>query len=112
VYGVCFGACEGRCSEAGADTEAFPYLIGWEATPGVSPEGLVEMKVQAGTFAVFSVTGDAGKIQEAVQAIYGEWLPSSGKDLADAPTLEKYAVDWKGANGDCMEIWLPVQERK
>jgi AraC family transcriptional regulator len=113
VYGVCFGACEGCGPKLEAGGEAFPYLVGWEAGKGSSlPEGLVEMKVPGSRYAVFKVEGDDEEIEKAVEAIYGLWLPSSSLDLADSPVLEKYAIDWSGAPGESMEIWLPVKARE
>jgi AraC family transcriptional regulator len=113
VYGVCFGACEGCGPRLETDSEAFPYLVGWEAGEGLSlPEGLVEMKVPASSYAIFRVDGGEEEIGKAVEAIYGEWLPASSMELADSPVLEKYSIDWTGAPGEGMEIWLPVKARE
>jgi AraC family transcriptional regulator len=113
VFGVCFGACEGCGPRLEADGEAFPYLVGREAGEGSSPpDGLVEMKVPGGRYAVFEIEGGDEAIGRAVEAIYGRWLPESAMDLADSPVLEKYAAGWTGGPGENMEIWLPVKARE
>jgi predicted transcriptional regulator YdeE len=67
------------------------------------------VKVPGSRYAVFQVEGDDESIGKAVEAIYGDWLPSSHMELSASPVLEKYAVDWTGAPGEIMEIWLPVK---
>jgi AraC family transcriptional regulator len=109
VYGVCFGACEGCGTSHSEDSEVFPYLIGWEAGEGAQPpQGLVEMTIPGGKFAVFTVRGGGKDIENVMNSIYGSWLPASGRTLSDSPVLEKYGPEWKGDRG-AMEIWLPVK---
>ena len=110
VYGVCFGVCDGCGTGLEPDSEAFPYLIGWEAAEGArAPEGLVEMSIPGGKYAVFAVEGDLADIEKAVNRIYGSWLPASSRELSDSPVLEKYCTNWTGARGQSMEIWLPIK---
>jgi AraC family transcriptional regulator len=110
IYGVCFGVCDGCGSAIEEDAEQFPYLIGWEAAEGSPlPEGLVEMSVPGGKYAVFTVEGDDREIQRTIDRIYGSWLPASSHELADSPVLEKYGIDWTGKEGSVMEIWLPIK---
>jgi AraC family transcriptional regulator len=109
IFGVCFGACDGCGTSLEADSEAFPYLIGWEAEEGAPvPEGCVAMTIPGGKYAVFTVDGNAGDIDRAVNTIYGTWLPATSHELSDSPVLEKYGRAWKGARGS-MEIWLPIR---
>ncbi|HVO40043.1 MAG TPA: AraC family transcriptional regulator [Spirochaetia bacterium] len=108
IFGVCFGACDGCGTSLKADSELFPYLIGWEADDGLQvPEGFVRMAIPGGKYAVFTVEGDTKDIDRAVNRIYGTWLPASGHELSDSPVLERYGPAWNGARGT-MEIWLPI----
>ena len=110
MYGACFGVCDGCGTTLETDEEQFPYIIGWEARKGDRlPDGLVEMTIPGGTYAVFTVEGNEADIQNAIDRIYGTWLPASSRELSDSPVLEKYGTDWTGSQGSSMEIWLPIR---
>ena len=110
VFGVCFGACDGCGTGLEPDSEAFPYLIGWEAEKGAAvPDGLVEMTIPGGRYARFVVEGGLADIEKAVNLIYGAWLPASSCELSDSPVLERYDMGWTGSRGQSMEIWLPIR---
>ncbi len=48
---------------------------------------------------------------EGYDALYGRWLPTSGRDLADRPPFEKYLNDPRVTQPDDLrtEIYLPLQ---
>jgi AraC family transcriptional regulator len=61
-------------------------------------------------YAVFAHAGHISAIGRSWMDIYETWLPRSGRELADAPSFERYgeAFDPKVAIGN-VEIWIPVK---
>ena len=83
------------------------YVSGIELQPGAPvPEPWIEVTVPPQRYAVFAETGGVEAIRAAWQAIFSEWLPESGLELASRAMLERYPGDWL-ASGD-FEIWMPV----
>ncbi len=89
----------------------FDYYIA-VATTKETPEGMSEMTVPAGTWAVFECVGPMpGAIQTLQKRIITEWLPGSGFEYANAPDIEvyfegdQYAADYK------CEVWLPIVKK-
>jgi AraC family transcriptional regulator len=111
VFGACFGTCEGCGAAMEGDSARFAYVIGWEASKGDRlPDGMVEMALPGGTYAVFALEGGEREMQDAISRIYGSWLPESSWELADTPVLEKYGSEWTGGRESSMELWLPVRK--
>ncbi|MCR9135100.1 MAG: AraC family transcriptional regulator [Alphaproteobacteria bacterium] len=54
------------------------------------PEGLEEVHLAGGDHAVLRFKGPYTAIKIAYDYLYGEWLPHSGRDPADAPCYESY----------------------
>lgn len=54
------------------------------------PEGLEEVHLAGGDHAVLRFKGPYSAIKVAYDYLYGEWLPSSGREPADAPCYEFY----------------------
>lgn len=54
------------------------------------PEGLEEVRLAGGNHAVLHYKGPYTTIKVAYDYLYGEWLPNSGQDPADAPCYEFY----------------------
>ncbi len=72
-----------------------------------------EMKKQtiaAGQFAVAHFTGAYSDLNEAYDWIYGSWLPDSGREAADQPTIEIYHNDPVDVNEDELltEVRIPL----
>jgi len=58
------------------------------------PEGLVGVDaLPGGEYAVFRHQGSYSKLAEAYARIMGGWLPQSGRELRDEPSLELYLND-------------------
>ncbi len=111
VFGACFGTCSGCGAAMEPEGGKFAYIIGWEAAKGQHrPDGMVEMALPGGTYAVFSLQGTEKEMQDQISAIYGSWLPESAWELSDTPVLEKYGQEWTGERGSSMELWLPVRK--
>lgn len=51
---------------------------------------LVATRIQGGEYAALKYKGPYGDMRAAYDWLYGQWLPSSGRDAADAPVFEDY----------------------
>lgn len=72
------------------DAELFRYYAA-----AVSPEpwadGEIEtLELPAGRYALHSLTGPYSRIEAAINTLYVRWLPASGYEPDDRPTLEQY----------------------
>lgn len=79
---------------------------------GPVADGEVGVKtVGGGRYAVFLHTGPYAALGEAYRKICGEWLPSSGCELRDAPCFEKYINRPDRVSADKLktEIYLPIK---
>lgn len=66
-------------------------------------------------YAVFEHQGDVSTIRQTVDAIFSQWLPSSGythhRQNAEAPDfIERYIEAAEGGKVGKVEIWLPVKK--
>ena len=90
----------------------FEYLTGVEITGSSEPGGAFkQIAFPARKYAVFPHDGPVSTIWKTLDAIYTEWLPASGHDLADTPKFfERYGekFDPATASGD-IEIWVPLK---
>jgi len=116
VFGICYGSCNGRCSDQpqvheDEDQEStFPYLVCSEvASDEDLPEGFVARTIEGGRFAVFTICGGFSEIQGAIGDVFKSWLPSTDYELANRPPLERYDERWTGGTDGEMEIWIPIK---
>ncbi|MGD9365686.1 MAG: AraC family transcriptional regulator [Desulfobacteraceae bacterium] len=116
IFGICYGSCNGRCSDPGfaLDSKAgdidFGYLICSEVENlDDVPEGFAFRTIPKGRYAVFTIKGGFSQIQEGVASIYKNWLSNTSYELADAPGFEKYDAAWVGKEDSEMEIWIPIK---
>lgn len=49
-----------------------------------------ETEIRGGPYAVLRHKGPYGELARAYQWLYGQWLPQSGREAADAPVFEEY----------------------
>jgi AraC family transcriptional regulator len=49
-----------------------------------------QTEIGGGPYAVMRHTGPYGELSRAYQWLYGQWLPQSGQEAADAPVFEEY----------------------
>jgi AraC family transcriptional regulator len=54
------------------------------------PDGMDEVRLDAGPAAVLHFKGPYAGLQAAYDYLYGDWLPQSGREPADAPVYEVY----------------------
>jgi AraC family transcriptional regulator len=83
------------------------YVSGVEIEPDAArPEGWVEVTVPPQRYAVFAGAGGIPTIRRFFAAIFMDWLPKSGRKVAEGPMIERYPESWV-TSGD-FEIWIPV----
>lgn len=99
-----FGVC--RC----ADGDGIDYLAGVRLRGGDDlPADLVRVRVPAHRYAVFRLPGHVSTIARAWAAIFLDWLPQSGWQVADVPDFERYDEAFDPCDGTGgYEIWVPV----
>lgn len=103
----------GICGYRESVNDKFFYLIGWLVFNNEPlPDEFVQVTIPANKWAIFKTEtypdgpGDIEIIQGLWRRIYREWLPTSGYDIAEAPTIE---LDYYDNPEEChAEIWIPL----
>jgi AraC family transcriptional regulator len=90
----------------------FDYMCGVEVQGNASlPERLGTVQVPRQKYAVFTHKGHVAGIRATISAIWSKWLPGSGCQAAEAPTLERYGPEFNPKTGmGGFEIWIPIEE--
>jgi len=101
-FGVCWNFKEG-CG--------FDYLTGVEVSQADNlPAGFSQVNLPAQRYAVFTHQGHVSTIDKAIEAIWNGWLPSSGYEMAESPSFERYTKEFNPQTGmGGIEIWLPIK---
>jgi AraC family transcriptional regulator len=65
-----------------------------EAPDDLPMEGAVHrLEIAGGRYAVLIHTGPYAELERPYRWLFGEWLPASGEEAADAPVVEEYLND-------------------
>jgi AraC family transcriptional regulator len=102
AYGVCVNP---------DDAGHFDYIAGVEVSSFDDlPEEFVRVRIPAQLYAVFSHRDHISTIKATFEAIFRDWLPKSGRALAETPGFERYdeRFDPRTGNG-VTEIWMPLK---
>ncbi|MCA6079109.1 GyrI-like domain-containing protein [Fulvivirga sedimenti] len=88
----------------------------WAAAPVNNanlPEGMEELIIPSGLYAVFLHHGPANTFHNTLQFIFGRWLPSSTYMLDQRPQFEIMPPGYKGpAHPDSEEeVWIPIKPK-
>ncbi|MCX7305112.1 MAG: AraC family transcriptional regulator [Hyphomicrobiales bacterium] len=105
VKGVAYGIV------TASDDEGFDYAAAVEVTAFRDEDpGLTKLSIPSRHYAVFAHRDHISAIRTTMRAIWSEWLPRSGREVVQSPTLERYGpkFDPHSGNGG-LEIWLPVR---
>lgn len=104
---VAYGAVYNFDSESN-----FDYLSGVEVSDAKDlPMGLVTLKIPDQKYAVFAYGGHIAGIRGVCSTIWKDWVPTSGCEVVNAPTLERYGPEFNPETGmGGFEIWLPIKE--
>jgi AraC family transcriptional regulator len=102
AYGVC---CNGD------DAGNFDYIAGVEVSDFSDlPREFAKVRIPEQRYAVFTHSDHISTIRRTVNTVWNHWLPASGLKAADAPSFERYDVNFDPLTGDGgLEIWVPVQ---
>lgn len=102
-------------SEDESDRDGFDYAAGVEVKSlDDLPEDLAGLRIPARSYAVFRHAGHVSTVGATCGAIFGSWLPRSGRQLAKGPVqlIERYDLSKfdprTGLGG--LEIWIPLQK--
>ncbi len=87
------------------------YVAGYFLKNDVPAEGETEiMTIPGGRCAVFSHIGPYDTLGNTWQAVYRDWLPTSGQQLRNCPPYEVYTVtDHSKPEELVTEIHVPIQ---
>jgi AraC family transcriptional regulator len=105
VKGVAYGVV------TSSDADGFDYIAGVEVTSfGDLDPGFTQLRIPARHYAVFSHKDHISSIRTTMRAIWSEWLPRSGHEIEESPTLEHYGPEFDPRSGNGgLEVWLPVK---
>ncbi|PRA61226.1 AraC family transcriptional regulator [Pseudomonas sp. MYb187] len=104
TYGVC-------CNAYGKGH--FDYIAGVQVEDAeVLPADFQHVQLKPQRYAVFEHHGSVENLKATFQAIWNDWLPTSGERVAQAPEFERYGKDFDPFDRrSVMEIWLPLERR-
>ena len=104
TYGVC-------CKHDGKGN--FDYIAGGQVeNVDVLPVDFQYVELKPQRYAVFEHRGSVDTLKATFQAIWNDWLPTSGERVAQAPEFERYGKDFDPFDSrSVMEIWLPLERR-
>ncbi|HWA29851.1 MAG TPA: AraC family transcriptional regulator [Rhizomicrobium sp.] len=77
---------------------------------GKIPDGLAKVTLAPQTYLVFAHNDHITTLRKTYEAIWNEWLPSSGRTVVEAPSLDKHnpTFDPRTGNGG-VTIWIPIR---
>lgn len=105
-------AAYGVCGEVFEDQGEFDYLCGVEVRDAADvPPELDVLKIPAQRFACFTHQGHITAIRSTFHAVFTDWLPKSGLEVADGYNcLEYYGPDFDPVTGyGTVEVWLAIK---
>ncbi len=73
-----------------------------------APEGMLELNIDAGLWAIFSLWGRAATRPTKLRIFY-EWFPSSGYVYRDGPNIEWFEDDEHEEESCLIELWIPIK---
>ena len=90
---------------------AFDYYIA-APTDKPTPEGMLEHIIPAAQYAVFESVGTIPHaLQDLMQRIFTEWLPSSGYEYGAAADIQVYSDGDTTTKDYKAEVWVPIVKK-
>jgi AraC family transcriptional regulator len=101
AYGVCYNT---------DDAGNMDYLCGVEVSDfSALPPDFTRLRIPAQRYAVFFHREHISTIRATWHAVWNQWLPESGHQVADAPFFELYGEDFNPTSGNGgVELWVPL----
>ena len=86
------------------------YIAGVEVAPGSAiPDGMEQVEIHAGRYAVFTHRGLILNMPETVRFIDSHWVPRSGKKIRKAPHFEVYDSRFVHDSAESeLDIYIPL----
>ena len=93
------------------DAGDFDYLSGVEVSDfSRTPAEFARLRIPPQRYAIFKHREHVSTISGTFAAIWTRWLPESGHEVEDAPTLEVYGPEFDGRSGHGgLEVWMPLK---
>lgn len=93
------------------DAGNMEYLCGAQVRDFTrTPPELSTLRIPPQRYAIFKHRDHISTIGGTFAAIWGQWLPQSGHETVDAPTLEVYGPEFDSQSGrGGLEIWVPIK---
>lgn len=91
--------------------EGVHYLCAAEVSRfGRIPDGLTKITLAPQTYLVFAHSDHITTLRKTYEAIWNEWLPTHGRTVLEAPSLDKHndTFDPRTGNGG-VTIWIPIR---
>jgi AraC family transcriptional regulator len=97
--------------EIGKEVRFDAGVIFVEGVEAAATEGLAYQTLPAGRWAIFRHVGPYDTLWQTWQAIYRDWLPTSGHELRDALPFEDYVDDPSQVAPEQLrtDIYVPIQ---
>ncbi|KAA0546051.1 AraC family transcriptional regulator [Bacillus sp. BGMRC 2118] len=107
VLNVSYDFDDGYLEEKGFLT----HMIGFATTKENPYDDLEQLSIEESLWAIFPNQGPfPATLQETTAKVYAEWLPSSGYEVTDLPSISFTKHDGTYENV-YSEIWMPVREK-
>ena len=89
----------------------FDYICAVEVKRfGALPKGLMQVTLPPQTCTVFRHDGHVSEIGQTYRAIWDDWVPESGRTIADAASIERHMETFDTRTGyGGVEIYIPVR---
>lgn len=94
-----------------AGEDGFDYVAAVQVEPGARlPAEFRRVEIAPADYAVFEHGGHVSDLHALYRAIFENWIPNSGRQLAAAPDFELYddRFDPKAGTG-VVEVWVPIK---
>lgn len=93
------------------DEGNFDYICAVEVKRfGALPKGLMRITLPPQTYTVFRHDGHVSEIGQTFHAIWDDWIPDSGRTIADAASIERHMQTFDTRTGyGGVEIYIPMR---
>lgn len=94
-----------------ADENGFDYVCAVEVRDFSGADAsMARVRVAAQRYAIFARGDHISNMRNVIGAIMKDWLPNSGREMADAPMIEYYGPEFDPVTGNGgWEIWIPLK---
>ena len=76
----------------------------------VAPDGITMREIASGDYAVYTHQGPYDGLAAAYEKLFGQWIPRSGREVADTPCFEEYLNDPGSTEPEDLitDIYIPL----